>query len=215
MQAKKRKRRSTRDRFTEKAYQSHVMAIGQLALAWNALHESLASIFHLLLDRQLEEHETIDPMPIALWLSVKFDRPKRQLLKALIETEQKEFKEAFPSFESDLLWILQEVDSLEDARNTAIHSPLVYFEWLVDTNNPSKGTILPNLIYGNERAFKLARKDMLTEFRWCRDTALVFRDFVELINTCLSFGVELNPWPDRPSLPNRGQKTKPRRVKLQ
>src|ERR1700731_3933138 len=112
MSQKRRKRPFHRDRFTEKYWAPYALAIGQASLAWNAFHESLASIFVLLLDRQLEEHEEEDrdPRPIAVWRSAKFDRPKRQMLRAVIETERKDILEAFPHFAADLTWVLDQAD---------------------------------------------------------------------------------------------------------
>ena len=102
----------------------------------------------------------------------------------------------------------KEVDKLEDARNTAIHSPLLAKS---DSNVLILGlsipirSVAPNLGLKNFRATKLAQKDLLTEFRWCRDAALLLRDYALSLDFA-TFPGEDYPWPDRPSLPNRGQK---------
>jgi len=118
----------------------------------------------------------------------------------------------YPRLKEDVLWLLKETDKLEDTRNTAIHSPL-----LTESNNDilSLGDILtyhdilrrhyvaPNIRLKNSRAMKLAQKDLLAEFRWCRDAALLLRDFALSLDAA-TMPDEI-PWPDRHSLPNRGQ----------
>jgi hypothetical protein len=187
MPPKRRKRVRFRERFTEKTWRPYVLVIGQLALAWNAFHESLAGIFYLLLSRQSELHEDEDEdrdqRPIALWASANFGRAKRQMLKAVVETERDEITKAFPGLKDDLLWILAQADKLEDSRNNSVHYPLIDAGFSL-----IPGWVIPNLLYGNERAKRLVPKegqpipkDILAEFRWCRDAALVLRDFTEAI----------------------------------
>ena len=92
-------------------------------------------------------------------------------------------------------------------RNTAIHSPLLAQS---DGNVTVLGmsipvrSVAPNLWLQNPRAMKLAQKDLLTEFRWCRDAALLLRDYALSLDYATM--PEDYPWPERPSLPNRGQK---------
>jgi hypothetical protein len=199
-------------RYTERALKPYVSAIGQLSLAWNDLHEQLAAIFHVLLDRgvrRLDERGIeldTDERPIKLWNSAKFDRPKRELLRAAIETVTDEERESFPKLLDDLTWLLKRADALEDARNDAVHSPLMYIGSARLMREAFGSMIMPNLLYGNPRGTKLAKKDLLNEFRWCRDSALALRDFANLISGSLALGTVALPWPDRPSLPNRGEK---------
>jgi hypothetical protein len=50
-----------RNRFTETPFKPYyVIAIGQLTLAWNDLHEKLAALFCLLMDHQEEDDALID-----------------------------------------------------------------------------------------------------------------------------------------------------------
>jgi hypothetical protein len=60
---------------TSQVYKPYVMAIGQLALAWNELHESLALLFIELLASGRAYPAT------DIWNAATFDRPKRQLIK--------------------------------------------------------------------------------------------------------------------------------------
>jgi hypothetical protein len=153
----------------------------------------------------------------AIWNSANFDRPKREMLKGAIKTCDSDDLQRWPSLESDLLWALHQIDSLEDARNTALHSPLLSF-----VSKQFNGSIvIPNLIHRNPRALRLTEKDLLTEFRWCRDSCMVLRRYLDdaLLTIAKHRGAEKleTPWPKRPSLPNRGQRkirqTRPRRAR--
>jgi hypothetical protein len=103
------------------------------------------------------------------------------------------------------MWLLDEADKLEDARNDSIHSPLASFaaDNIWAQHQGIVGRIVPSVAFGNRRAIKLARKDLLTEFRWCRDASLTLRDFAGEIYEAVA---ARTAWPDRPSLPNRGRK---------
>ena len=211
----KRRGRFRKDRFTEKIWTPYVLAIGQASLAWNSLHESLAALFHLLLDRKLDEYEAEkDPRPIAIWHSANFDRPRRQMLKAIVETEKEQLCKAFPKFKDDILWLLKEIDKVENDRNNTVHSPLIYIHpslvnlFLHSTNLKQ---IIPDVSHGNERAKALVNRHILSEYRRCRDASIILRNFTDQMITSLSFGTKHFSWPDRPSLPNRGQKKLPRR----
>jgi len=190
------------DRFTEKIFKPYVSAIGELALAWNDLHEKLGILFI--------GHFSPHRLASALWNSQQFDRPRRSMLKVVIENLPELTQSDYPRLRDDVLWLLGEVDKLEDARNTAIHSPLLL---KVDDSRLAVGNItvnlgvpsvVPNLWLKNSRAMKLEQKDLLTEFRWCRDASMVLRDYALMLEYATM--PEECPWPDRPSLPNRGQK---------
>ena len=126
------------------------------------------------------------------------------MLRAVIKTPQEKFDRC-PKLADDVTWLLDEADKLEDARNDAIHSPLASFaaDNIWAQHQGIAGRIVPSVAFGNRRAMKLARKDLLTEFRWCRDASLVLRDFAGEIYQAVAARAA---WPDKPSLPNRGQK---------
>lgn len=106
------------DRFTEKIFKPYVTAIGELALAWNDLHEKLGWLFgHMM--------EAGDERALNIWNSPQFDRPKRALLEAVVKAMPNQMQRDYPRLKDDILWLLKQADVLEDARNTAIHSPLL------------------------------------------------------------------------------------------
>jgi len=181
--------------FRGRAWRPYVAALGQLALAWNELHEHLAYLFTTVMPEDNKERT------IHVWYSASQDRAAREMLRAALISQPEEFLEKYPAAVEEIRWILGQAHALEEARNNAIHSPLLHW----NTDEPDRQQIEPFAFFGHSRATKLAKRpDLLAEFRWCRDTALVLRDYVDLIDDALT--ISRRPWPKRPSLPNRGQK---------
>lgn len=187
-----------RPKFTEKIFKSHVTAIGQFALSWNALHEELAMIFWILMGY---EHR-----PILLWNSSIYDRPRREMLKATVNSVPHSQRLKHPKLVEEILWLIKKTDSLENSRNNVIHSPLTHLKPnALAIASGIKTGVVPDQIFGNARAANLKEKDLIIEFRWCRDAAIVLRDYAVSIQETLMTAEPLT-WPRRPSLPNRGHK---------
>jgi hypothetical protein len=193
-------RRPKIERFTGRNFRPYVNAIGQLALAWNDLHESLALLFIELLAKGRAYPAT------DVWNSAVHDRPKRMLIRAVLRTWKSEDAK-FVSLVDDVTWLLDQADKVEDARNDAIHSPLVFFDHtnVFAQQRGWAGKVMPSLAFGNKRAGKLRDKDLLTEFRWCRDAAVALREYASQLYEAVAAPI---PWPDRPALPNRGHQRK-------
>jgi hypothetical protein len=180
---------------TSKTFYPYALAIGQVAIAWNELQEALGLLFCSIMGGGAANQF------LAIWQSLKADRAKRDLLLAAA----KQFDMRAPSstaFGTKLLaevkWICSEMDSLEDYRNNAVHSPL--FASGTRTVGPTTGL-------GNVRALRLAaHDDVLREFRWCRDYAMLLTEHVLALG--LMFGDHGRAWPDRPKRPNRGDTKK-------
>lgn len=204
--------------FTEAGYRPYATAIGQLALAWNDLHEKLG---HLFVRAMGFADEVCLDLPSAVWQSANFDRPKRQMLHAAIMNSAEEgFFDGFEEVGLEILWLLKQADSLEDFRNSAIHAPLIFlgntklsravFGEMVERHGLS--WVLPNVFLRNQRAIKLTdistKKALIDEFRWAREAILVLRDYAEELE--LAWANEDKSSLERPSLPNRGDKKKPR-----
>lgn len=97
------------------------------------------------------------------------------------------------SARAEIAWLLKSANSLEDARNNAIHTPITEAD-----GEPLVGAHS----FGHKRAKHLADKNLEREFRWLFDAAIVLRDYaVDLNEALLRQGV---PLPERPKLPNRG-----------
>lgn len=159
-----------------------------------------------ILFRQIMGDELDDKL-IYVWQSAAFDRPKRTMLEAAVLNLSVRESESNPKAADDVVWLLRRVDALEEDRNNAIHAPLSTQGGLVSALFGYEEGIVAEDVWGNKRAAKLKGKDLLTEYRVCRDTALILRDYAEAIYDAWSFGrVRRHEWPSRPSLPNRGQK---------
>lgn len=190
------------DRFTGKHFHPYTQAIGQAALAWNHLHEELGRLFADLLFQG-------DLTGNAVWQSSNTDRAKRKMLGAGV-------KELNPKYIpqrviDEVLWILGKSEALEDTRNDTVHAPLLSYDhplWQEIVDPDLKG-IRPNETFGNVRATKLGKKDLLSEYRYCRDVAVVLGKYAEAICDWS----QKEPFPNRPRLPSRGQK-KGRRGRL-
>ena len=199
------------DRFTERQFAPYVKAIGQLVLAWNSLQEALSFTYQLLLVGAINDSDHNHMSQVrSSWYSIRSDRNQRGLLKAVVQTATEWQKRTYPKLRDDMEWLLKEVNSLEDARNNAAHSPLMLISRKKSllaaalAHALEQDRVTPESAMGNPRALALAKKDLLTEFEWCRDSALTYRDFVIHINRALwTAGYT---WPSRPKLPNRGQK---------
>ncbi len=195
-------RRRLSKRYTRPEMRPFVTALGQLALAWNDLQEMLAIIFSCLA-------ETKDwNVALCAWYAIKSDRAQRQMLLAVVNELSERLVEPSKDEWEGIKWLIKEAEKLEDRRNDAIHSPLVF---IGDSPLWARAKIAipgvkPATFLGNPRAAKLDKKaDLLAEFRWCRDMATTLADYAHLLEIALSDAQK--PWPDKPKLPNRGRQS--------
>ena len=174
--------------FRNETFQPYAKALGEVALAWNDFNMVLSSVFGTAL--KIPNLMVAD----ALWNSLKSDRAQRDMLRALIYLEV--MGHNIPTnIRCEVKWVLDKADSLEEARNNALHSPLL----------SDQGSVFAWHQLGNQRAKKLADKDLLKEFGWFYDTAIILRQYTELLGDAIRHPTE--PLPERPSLPNRGDPT--------
>jgi hypothetical protein len=198
----KRKRRL--QRYTSAEFKPYVVALGQLALAWNDLQESLAGLFWSLnLAGPPEAGDTVNYLPLRIWHSIKSDRSQRDMLKALINNLQVDWGR--PSLDDDVNFAIERARALEGARNDAIHSPLFSVDKTLYGVTFGTEKVAPASWQFNPKAISLAKRDnLLSEFRYCRDAAITLSDYVREIDAALIN--RQRPWPGRPSLPTRKPK---------
>jgi hypothetical protein len=131
------------------------------------------------------------------------------MLKVALGGMSPDEKTRFPKLIED--WLLTKITKLEDLRNDIVHTPLLLIT-KSDMFTELNYKVFPNSL--SARGKKLSGKDVFKEYRWCRDMAIVLRDFAETIQLVLYFHsagkLPAGAWPHRPHLPNRGAK-KPRR----
>jgi hypothetical protein len=193
-----------RSRFTERHFDPYTKAIGSVLLAWNDRHERLGLLFvHALGPKQIAQSSTI-------WHKTRSDSNKRAYLKAAVENlaasaigDRKELVE-------DVAWIIEKTNHLEGYRDDSAHTPFQYehapnlmmlLEAITGTNPLPDPTVAPDTSFANPRAMRLAKREMLIEYRYARERILVLRDFAIAIQ-CAWWDARL-PWPERPALPER------------
>jgi hypothetical protein len=197
---------ATRHRFTEPEFEPYAKSIGQLLLAWNDLHERLATLFTLAMgggwvDRYL-----------AIWHGTRSDHSKRQLLAAAISKLPDGEKSNRDKLVEEINWILQKTNRLEGFRDDSAHTPLRFrygnflaiADLLAITDIYRAGLgVTPDTTRQNPRAIRIDDKtaDLLVEQRYARERIIVLRDYIIAIDA--AWGNARLPWPDRPDLPER------------
>ena len=174
---------------TDRAFEPYVTALGQLTLAWNHLHETLAIVFSMVMGGgDVGQY-------LAIWHAIKVDRAQRDILLAAAKVDELRGPR-YPRLVPDLEWICRKADAVEDARNDALHSPL----W-GSQRGPGSTLVIPLTGLGHVRAQKLMAKDLLTDFHWCRDASQVLTGFARELDIAMTeFGLA---WPDRPDWRDR------------
>jgi hypothetical protein len=141
---------------------------------------------------------------LSAWNSIKSDRTQREMLRDALKAYFQSWLglatlQSYPTADKDLDWLLVEVGKLEDARNNAVHGPLVL-------DRKGGDTVFPSPLMANPRAKRLQelidkRESLLAEFRRCRETAICLRDYGWRMDLVMSRG--RGAWPERPKLPIR------------
>jgi hypothetical protein len=166
--------------------------IGHIAISWNRLHENLALLFW----------HAIGPggAPFAIWNTISSDRTQREILKAAVEANAFNDRPDSKRISQDVLWLLKQADKLSDQRNDALHGPITT---LTDTAT-GETRVAPQTFFGNRRAKKLDKKDLMNEFNW-------YRESIEALSRYAADLVRERPtstaWPKRPQLPKLAQKS--------
>ena len=171
--------------FRSESFRPLATAIGELALVWNDLGMVLSRLFWAA--TRIPNGMAAD----AIWNPVKSDRMQRDMIVSLVKLNALGFQ-LNNNLRKEILWCLNEINNLEDLRNNAIHSPVLF----------DSGTVTAWHHLGNLRAKNLSGKNLLTEFRWFYDSVIVLREYCEKLTDC--FHRPDNPIPRRPVLPNRG-----------
>jgi hypothetical protein len=187
---------ANRPRFTEPVFQSYVRSIGQLLLAWNDLHERLATLFVAAMGAGWVDRY------LAVWHEVRSDKTKREMLQVAIARLPDSEKAGREKIVAEITWILDHAKPLEGLRDDAAHTPLRYlFAGL--TTDIRNAFISPSTSFQNPRAIRLEQKgkSLLTEYQYARERLVVLRDYAIAIDA--AWGNGRLPWPDRPDLPDR------------
>jgi hypothetical protein len=195
-----------KESYTGKEFRPYALAIGQAALAWNGLHEALAMLFWTLLGGGF-----IDTAA-GVWNSAGFDRARRGMVRGALDGTTERARIQHPKMMSDIKFLLDRADELENARNDVVHTPLYRLHRWGGMIPRTAETALPDVIFRNARALNIAKKqDILAEFRWCRKQGAALRQYAMRLDRALTS--QGAAWPKRPILPNRGHKKSQSHVK--
>jgi len=174
---------------------SHAEALGHVSLAWTRLHEIMAMLFGLLLQPVTEEKA------YAIWHSIKNDRSQRDMLLALAEA-------SFPAdseIRKAIKWARDNLLSLENSRNDALHSPYVLI------HDEERGpTMIANEVTGNKRAANLSGRDLGIELESYKRNVTAVADYLweavrELSKPQNALAPQPHKMPPPPSLPKPAQ----------
>jgi hypothetical protein len=215
-----------RHRFTESHFDAHTKVIGSLLLAWNDLHERLSTLFvNVMGIRQFARsfavwHITRNDYGKRQILRAALNNlpesemgtPIKEPNGTLRRNADGSIMGVRPKLIEEITWILDAADKLEGFRDDSVHTPLRYasigdlltLAELITHPSPSdlsKRTVVVNIGFGNPKALRLNKRDLLAESRYARNRILILRDYAIAIEHAWSNPPV--PWPDRPSLPER------------
>jgi hypothetical protein len=174
------------------AFEAYTLAVGKVAHAWNYLHEKLGQLFVVISsmgDRRVA---------LAVWYSTDNDRAQRKMLRAAVQAADAKHWQ-MPKRKEDLVWLLNCVDELAEARNNAIHAPCSLYIGGGTDGSPEMGAAF---FHGHPRARKLQGKRLFEEFDWCERYAEALSEYTQKVETSMAFA-DCYPWPERPSIPHR------------
>lgn len=194
-------------RYASTEFRPYVIALGQAALAWNEMLESLASLFWGLSIYPYKTGEKVNYAPLHVWQSSISDRAQIAMLTAVV-THSSSIAWNKDSHREDVIWLAERANNLADSRNDIIHAPLfntaetIYGRGLGALRQEK---IAPAAFLFNKRAKKLSgRENLLKEILYCRNRAIALSDYAR----CIDFALvrSQKPWPKRPFLQERKSK---------
>jgi hypothetical protein len=179
------------------ALEPYFSALGRVAHSWNHLHEELGKLFCSVSDLELHHG-------MAIWHKLKSDRSQRDILQGAISAraQEEDWTQHRPNVVEAIGDLLNEVNTLADRRNNAIHAPC---SAALDGNSKDF-EIVPITFFGNDKARRLIGKDILEEFRWYERSANALKIYTT--NCRLAVDARLMQ-PEKPPLPTRGQASRP------
>lgn len=175
----------------QKIFEAHAAGIGHIALEWNALNDALGELFIGIIDPGCGR-----AVLFAAWQSIPSDRNKRQMLEraafAKLGANDRLYKE--------IKWLCGELNSQEDKRNDAVHTPFSV------SMEEGGFKVVPVLWTGNPRAQKLRDKDIALELKSYRANINSLKQFAYRLAAFPKFAAWGEAaWPNRPSLPRPAQ----------
>ena len=173
-----------------KALYQYQLALGRVAFSWNGLHEMLGFIFVAMNGASFQDG-------FKTWYSVDNDGLQRKKIRAAVNAKGDDFWKRAPDIaKADIIWLLDETDSLAKDRNRAIHAPCKVF--IEDGKCTSVQAFRD---FGNQRAEELSGTDVLAEFSYYEIVAIKLCLYISEIIPFIWFDNWSTSWPERPRLP--------------
>jgi hypothetical protein len=186
---------------THPSFRRYATAIGQAAIAWNAFHEALHTMFWDLIGG---ENFTGIPLYSATWYAIRHDRSQREMVKAVAKRAHEIGDMPDAEYER-IEWLMKEADKVAEARDDAVHAPL-----FSSGRGPGTAPIVsPGSTHGHPRAMNLENRELLADFRWCRDAATTLTVFCLELQMAMGEGSAPGNLPDIPNLPKRTRQVAP------
>jgi hypothetical protein len=168
-------------------WDEHALACGRIALAWNALQETLAELYADLFERSNWK------LAIASWHSLVSDAAQQEMLRSVAKEKYGKDSRAY----TEINWMLERTKQHSShQRNFGVHTPFMILRKLDQTTH-----VLPHAHAGNRRAAALSDKDVLKEFATFEQELRKLTSFAMGLTFVLS-PVRSGPesWPERPQL---------------
>lgn len=179
------------------ALNPYFIALGRVAHSWNHLHEELGKLFCSVTGLELHRGMTI-------WHKLKSDRSQRDILRGAITArcQEPDWVVKRPKVAEAIIDLLNEVNTLAERRNNAIHAPCS-----VALHGSRKDfEIVPVTFFGNDKARRLIGKDIIEEFKWYERCADTLKKYTTTCRLAVDAGLSSL---EKPQMPTRGQADHP------
>jgi hypothetical protein len=196
--------------YTATAIRPYAIAIGELSLAWNDLHEAFGVLFLHSLTFDVANVRQYIQLGV-VWGSIGNDRQKREIVEAAINWIGPQEHQRWSGLAEEIIWAVRQGHVLEQQRNNVLHSPL-YQErnpLMVKMLRIQSGEILPATHLWNQRAQKLTaatvkkQKRLLQEIRLYRNSMYILAEYVRQLHDAWQKKRALPERPQMPRLSNR------------
>ena len=185
-------KRDTRRLYGDPEFEPFALALGRVTLAWNSLHVALFGLFWAV------SGYANRLIPGAIWHALKVDRAQRDILKNFAASNVLGI--SIPNnIRTEIAWILNEANVLENDRNNLLHTPFAINE---------NGVFALHLGQ-HKRGITLSGKEMQAYANWLFSRIMMLTEYAEQLEEPIRRShLSL---PKRPSLPARPASNAPKR----
>jgi hypothetical protein len=140
---------------TDDLYAETASLVGNVAIQWNSLCETLGNIFVTLVANENRDRGYV------AWHSLKSDRSQREMIEGVVKhmlPEKSKLREEFH-------WMFGRINSLENDRNNIVHSPyaVLFTDKSPDRHGDFELAMIADTTTGHRRAENLRGKVIRSE----------------------------------------------------